>query len=71
LLAADRAAIEREIGAALDWGTESESRRRTIKATRPIVFEDRPLWPEAIAWTVKTAIAFKMVFAPRVAALEL
>ncbi len=71
LLAADRVAIEGEIGAALDWGTESESRRRTIKATRPIVFEDRALWPEAIAWTVKTAIAFKMVFAPRVAALEL
>ncbi len=66
----DRAAIERVIGAALEWNPYPDKKFKAIRLTRPTDLADRATWPEAIAWLAKTAVAFKQAFAPRVAALE-
>jgi uncharacterized protein with ParB-like and HNH nuclease domain len=70
LLAAQRAAIESEIGAALEWNPHPDKKFKAIRLTRPTPFADRGAWPDAIAWLTRTTIAFKRAFAPRIQSLE-
>lgn len=71
LLQADRLEIEQAIGAALEWNPHPDKKLKAIRLTRPTQFLDRASWPEAITWLTSTAVAFKRVFGPRIAALEL
>jgi hypothetical protein len=71
VLQADRVAIEREIGAVLEWNPYPDKKLKAIRLTRPTNFLDRGAWPEAIAWLASNTVAFKQAFGPRIAALEL
>jgi len=70
-LQADRQAVERAIGSALEWNPHPEKKFKAIRLTRPTQFLDRGSWSEAIAWLASTAVAFKQAFGPRIAALDL
>lgn len=69
-LLADRASIEDQIGSTLEWELSDEIRRRTVRVGRALHFQDRDQWPEALAWATRMAVAFKRVFAPRIAGAE-
>ncbi len=69
-LLARREAIEREIGAALQWNPYPEKRQKTIALLESCDVTDRATWPAAIAWLVKTALAFRSAFALPIADFE-
>jgi hypothetical protein len=71
LLQADSVAIERAIGAPLEWNPYPGKKLKAIRLTRPTDFADRSSWPEAIDWLASTAVAFKRAFGPRIAALDI
>jgi hypothetical protein len=69
-LLAHRDAVEREIGAPLQWNPYPEKRQKTIILLQPCDVTDQATWPAAIAWLVRTALAFRAAFGPRIADLE-
>ena len=70
-LQADRAAIEQAIGESLEWNPHPDKKFKAIRLMRPTQFLDRGSWPEAIDWLTSTAVAFKLTFGPRIAALDI
>jgi hypothetical protein len=64
-----RAAIESELDAKLEWNPYPQKRVKIIALTHPANIQDRGSWPAAIAWLTKMASAFHATFAPRVAQL--
>jgi hypothetical protein len=48
LLQADSVAIERAIGAPLEWNPYPGKKLKALRLTRPTNFVDRSSWPEAI-----------------------
>ena len=65
-LAADRAAIEAEVGTPLEWDEKPDRRSSQVTAFRPGDPTDRTTWPEMTAWAVRTLEAFERAFRPRV-----
>ncbi len=66
----NRAAIEAEIGASLEWNPTPDKKFKAIRLSRPFPLADRGCWPGAVAWLVDTAVSFRRTFAPRIAAAE-
>ena len=67
----DEGAIEREVGAGLEWNPHPEKRQKSIKLRYPVNVADRDAWPAAIEWLTRYAIAMRAAFAPRIAQLDL
>ena len=70
-LAAERAAIESEIGAQLQWNPNPENLDKTIMLSREADLADHSKWPEYISWMVDKVDKFKRAFGPRVKKLNL
>lgn len=70
-LEADRAAIEQEIGEALQWNPNPNAKDKTISLTREANLDDRDKWPEYVAWLVDRVAKFKRAFEGRVKKLDL
>lgn len=67
-LQANRAVIEQEIGAALEWNPSPDKKFKSIRLTRPLNFGDRAAWPEVIEWLTTMSLAYKRVLGARVTA---
>jgi hypothetical protein len=70
-LDADKAAIEREIGAALQWNPYPEKRDKIIGLFRQVDLDDRERWPEFRDWLIDHVVKFRKAFVPRIKALKL
>lgn len=47
-----------------------DKKLKAIRLMRPTQLLDRGSWPEAMDWLTSTAVAFKLTFGPRIAALD-
>ena len=63
----EREAIEKEMGATLEWDPHPEKRSRAIRLRKDFDLSDRAVWPAAIAWLAEYGARMQRVFAPRVA----
>jgi len=70
-LEADRAAIEAEIGARLQWNPNPDNIDKVILLDRDADLNDRAKWPEYLAWLSDQVSKFKRAFEPRVKKLVL
>jgi hypothetical protein len=70
-LEADRAAIESEIGAPLQWNPNPDNIDKVILLDRDADLDDRDKWPEYLAWLADQVGKFKRAFEPRVKKLVL
>ena len=61
-----RAAIEVEIGAKMQWNPTPEKKDKIISLTKQVDLEDRSRWPEYVDWLVDTVAKVWKAFAPRV-----
>lgn len=69
-LHAQRGAIERSFGAAMDWRRLDDKKASIIGCTKPIPAHDRENWPEAAAWMVEHIGRLHRTFAPQVPGLR-
>jgi hypothetical protein len=70
-LGAQRDAIEREIGAKLQWNPSPEKRDKIIALSRSVDLNDRNKWPEYVDWMVEMTAKFRTSFMPRIRAMKL
>ena len=66
-----RAAIEAEIGDALEWNPNPDAADKTIRLLREADLTRRDRWPEYVAWMVDGIKRFRETFGRRVKRLEL
>ena len=70
-LSAEREAIEREVGHALQWNPNPQNRDKVIAIYRDVDLTDRKRWDEHIAWMLDTNRRFLKAFGPRAKKLDL
>ena len=69
-VAAQKEAIERELGFSLDWYNPEDKKMARISTAREASLEDRTAWPEVFSWLGERLDAMHRVFHPRVQALR-
>ncbi len=70
-LVAEKAEIEKEIGEELVWNPSPGNRDKIIGLFRKVDLTNRDAWPEYCDWLVDFVSKFRIVFMPRVRALNL
>jgi hypothetical protein len=70
-LGADRAAIEKEVGAPLQWNPYPEKRDKIIGLFKQVELDKRERWPEYCDWMIDTVVKFRKAFMPRIKTLKL
>jgi hypothetical protein len=70
-LSGQRAAIESEIGAALQWNPFPNKRDKIISLSRDVDISMRDAWPTYCDWLVDQTARFRKAFMPRIRALIL
>ena len=70
-LSAEREAIEREVGHALQWNPNPQNRDKVIAIYRDVDLTDRKRWDEHIDWMLDMSRRFLKAFGPRAKKLDL
>ena len=67
----ERATIEAEIGAKLQWNPYPEKKDKIIGLFRQVDLDARERWPEYCDWLIDNVVKFRKAFMPRIKALKI